>query len=54
MTSDGATLFGADGYAESTGNAVQAAVKMIPLCASRRTSRPTAERHPPLLNNSGV
>jgi methanogenic corrinoid protein MtbC1 len=29
VTSDVATLFGADGYAESAGNAVQEAVKMI-------------------------
>jgi methanogenic corrinoid protein MtbC1 len=29
VTSDVASLFGADGYAESAGNAVQEAVKMI-------------------------
>jgi len=29
LTSDVAKLFGADGYAESAGNAVQEAIKMI-------------------------
>ncbi len=29
LTSDTAQLFGADGYAESAGNAVQEAIKMI-------------------------
>jgi methanogenic corrinoid protein MtbC1 len=29
LTSDVAQLFGADGYAESAGNAVQEAIKMI-------------------------